>query len=428
MITVLIVSFMVLLFLGVPVAFAMALSSFIYIGVDLFNGGTLLLSTAVQRMVVGVDSFPLMAIPFFVLAGEFMNSGGITKSLINLARALVGHVKGGMAQVNILASVLFAAMSGSSIACASIFGRMLIPDMIKDGYDKGFASAVISCSATIGPIIPPSIVMIVYGVMANVSIGKLFLGGVLPGILMGGSLMLVAYLVAHKKNYPVYTKAGMKERLLMAKDAILPLLMPVILIGGILSGYFTPTEAAIVAAVYGFILAVAKKEISLKDLPVIGINTTVGSARIMFIIAAAALFGWILTLEQAPLMVADFILGVADNPYLTLLVINIFLLILGMFMESTAIIIMTTPMFVPIISQLGIDPVHFGVMMLVNVMIGTVTVPVGVLMYVTNDIAGIGMGEYFKHVKPFYLALFGALALITLFPIITTLIPNLLMP
>lgn len=428
MISVLLISFIALLFLGVPVAFAMAISSFLYIGVDLLNGGSLLLSTAVQRMVVGIDSFPLMAIPFFVLAGEFMNVGGITTKLINLARAFVGHLKGGMAQVNILASILFAAMSGSSIACASIFGRMMIPDMVKDGYDKGFASAVISCSATIGPIIPPSIIMIVYGVMANVSIGKLLLGGIIPGIIMGLSLMIAAYIVAKKRNYPVYTKAGIKERLITIRDAVLPMLMPVILIGGILSGYFTPTEAAVVAALYGFFLAVIQKEITLKDLPRIGLNTTTGSARIMFIIAAAALFGWILTLEQAPQMVSGFILGVSDSYYLTLFIINIFLLILGMFMESTAIIIMTTPMFVPLIAQLGIDPVHFGIMMLVNVMIGTVTVPVGVLMYVTNDIAGIGMGEYFRHVKPFYLALFGSLALLTLIPILSTFVPNLLMP
>ncbi len=427
MISVLLISFILLLFLGVPVAFAMAISSFVYIGVDLLNGGSLLLSTAIQRMIVGIDSFPLMAIPFFVLAGEFMNVGGITRRLVNLARALVGHLKGGMAQVNILASVFFAAMSGSSIACASIFGRMLIPVMEKDGYDKGFASSVISCAATIGPIIPPSIVMIVYGVMANVSIGRLFLGGIIPGIVMGGSLMIAAYIVAKKRNYPVYTKSGLKERVQMIREAVLPMLMPLILIGGILTGWFTPTEAAIVAALYGFLLGILQKEITVQDLPRIGLNTAIGSARIMFIIAAAALFGWILTLEQAPLMASQFILGVSDNVYLTLLVINIFLLILGMFMESTAIIIMTTPMFVPIISQLGIDPVFFGVMMLVNVMLGTVTVPVGVLMYVTNDIAGIGMGEYFRHVKPFYLALFGSLALIILFPILVTFIPNLLM-
>ena len=419
--------FIIMLFMGVPVAFSMLGSSLVYIIVGLINGNTLMLITAVQRMEVSVDSFPLMAIPFFVMAGEFMNVGGLTMRLMNFARACVGHITGGMAQVNILSSTMFAAMSGSSIACASIFGGMMIPIMEKDGYDKGFASAVISCSATIGPIIPPSIVMIVFGVMANVSVGKLFISGIIPGILMAGGLMVAAYLVSKKRAYPTYAKKSAAERWKEGKAASYPLLMPLILIGGILTGYFTPTEAAVVAAVYGCILGFTQRELTLKDLSTIGFNTAIGSARIMFIISAAGLFGWILTLEQAPRLVSDWLFTISENKWVMLVIINVFLLILGMFMESTAIIIMVTPILMPIVYALGLDPIHFGLVMMVNVMIGCVTVPVGVLMYVTNDIAGIGMGEYFKHVKPFYLALGVVLLLLTFIPELSTALPALLM-
>lgn len=427
MILLLILVFFIMMMLGIPVAFSMLGSSLVYIIVGLLNGNTLLLTTAIQRMEIAVDSFPLMAIPFFVLAGEFMNTGGITKKIMDFARACVGHLQGGMAQVNIFASTLFAAMSGSSIACAAIFGKMMIPDMERDGYDKGFASAVVSCAATIGPIIPPSIVMVVFGVMANASIGRMLIGGILPGILMALGLMVVAWVRSRQKKYPVYPKMSSSERWKMAKSAILPLLMPVILIGGILSGYFTPTEAAVVAAVYGCLLGFATHELTLKQLPKVLFDTALGSARTMFIIGAAGLFGWILTLEQAPAMFSDWLFSISDNRWVVLIIINVFLLVLGMFMESSAIIIMTTPILVPIVTALGFDLIHFGMVMMVNVMVGCVTPPVGVLMYVTNDIAEISMKEYLKHQWPFLLSLVVVLLLVTFVEPISLLLPNLLL-
>ena len=427
MILLLIGVFFAMMLLGVPVAFSMLGSSLVYIAVGLLNGNTLLLTTAIQRVEIAVDSFPLMAIPFFVLAGEFMNTGGITKKIMDFARACVGHLQGGMAQVNIFASTLFAAMSGSSIACAAIFGKMMIPDMERDGYDKGFASAVCSCSATIGPIIPPSIVMVVFGVMANASIGRMLIGGIIPGVMMALSLMVIAYIISKKRKYPVYERLSGRERLKMAKSAILPLLMPIILIGGILSGYFTPTEAAVVAALYGCILGLASGELKLNQLPKVLFDTALGSARTMFIIGTAGLFGWILTLEQAPILFSNWLFSISTNRWIVILIINLFLLVLGMFMESSAIIIMTTPFLVPIVLSLGFDIIHFGIMMMVNVMIGCVTPPVGVLMYVTNDIAEISMREYLRFQWPFLLSLFVVLILVTAFPIISLLLPNLLL-
>nr|WP_325179058.1 TRAP transporter large permease [uncultured Oscillibacter sp.] len=427
MILLLLVVFVIMLLLGIPVAFSMLGSSLIYVIVGILNGGFLQLTTAIQRVEIAVDSFPLMAIPFFVLAGEFMNSGGITKKIMDFARVCVGHFKGGMAQVAIFASTLFAAMSGSSIACASIFGQMMIPDMERDGYDKPFASAVISCAATIGPIIPPSIVMVVFGVMANCSIGRILIGGVVPGLLMCGGLMLMSYFISKRKDFPTYSRATGKERMLVAKQAILPLLMPIILIGGILTGYFTPTEAAVVAAIYGCILGFAQKQITAKDLPRILFNTALGSARTMFIIGTAGLFGWILTLEQAPKLFSDWMFSLSENRWVILMIINIFLLILGMFMESSAIIIMTTPILVPIVDALGFNIIHFGMVMMVNVMVGCVTPPVGVLMYVTNDIAGVSMKDYLKAQWPLLLSLFAVLLLVTFVPQISLALPDLLM-
>lgn len=427
MILILIIVFFIMMMLGIPVAFSMLGSSLVYILLANMQGSTLLIATAIQRMEIAVDSFPLMAIPFFVLAGEFMNTGGITKKIMDFARSCVGHISGGMAQVSIFASTLFAAMSGSSIACASIFGKMMIPDMEKDGYDKGFASAVISCSATIGPIIPPSIVMVVYGVMANASIGKMLIGGIVPGLLMSGGLMLIAYVVAKRKKYPVMEKMSASERARAGRTAFFPLMMPVIILGGILTGFFTPTEAAVVAAIYGCLLGVVQRELKASHLKRILYDTAIGTARTMFIISAAGLFGWILTLEQAPKLISDWLFSVSDNRWVIIMIINAFLLVLGMFMESSAIIIMVTPILVPVVTALGFDLIHFGMIMMVNVMIGCVTPPVGVLMYVTNDIAGITMKEYMRYQWPFFLSLIVVLLVVTFVPPVSLFLPNLLL-
>lgn len=426
MVQALIISFIVLLLLGVPVGFAVMGSSFVYFAIGAITGQGPSVVIAAQKIMTGIDSFPLMAIPFFVLAGEFMSTGGITDKLMRAARALVGHLRGGIAQVVILASTLFAAMSGSSMACASIFGKMMIPIMEKDGYDRGFGSAVVACSSTVGPIIPPSISIIVYAVMANCSAGQLLISGVIPGIIMSGSMMLAAYLISVKRNYPTNPRPSAEERRKAIIAAIIPLMMPVILIGGIATGMFTATEAAVVSVVYATIVGILSRELKLKDFIKIGFDTFLGIGRTMFIIAACTLFGWILTFEGITKVIEAFLLSVTTNKLGIMALINVVILLLGMFMESGSIIVMCTPILVPIIKALGINPIHFGIMFVINTMIGGVTPPVGLLMYITNDLAGATMKEYIKYAWPFFAALVGTLFLVMFFEPIATWLPGLI--
>lgn len=427
-ILILIGAFFLLMLLGVPVAFSMGISSIIFLVYFYLGGGTIPMETSVQRIVLGVNSFPFLAIPLFVLAGELMNTGGITKRIISFSNSLVGHFRGGLAQVNILASIFFSGMSGSSIADSATIGKIMIPQMINEKYDRGFSAVVTASSSTIGPIIPPSIIMVIYGVMSGTSIGRLFIGGIIPGLIMGISLMVITYIISKQKNYPVHEKASMRNVLKSFASSFFPLLMPILLIGGILSGQFTPTEAAVVAVVYGLILCVFYRELKTRELPYIGISVVKTSARILFIIANAGLFGWLLTYLNAPSMFADYLLGISGNVILTIIIINIILLVLGFFIETTAIIIMTVPVLMPVVIELGMDPVQFGVMMLLNCMIGTITFPVGVLMFVVNDIAGIGTYEFVKNAKYFYLALIIVLLMIAFIPQITTFLPAVFMP
>ena len=427
MVETLLISFAILLLLGAPVGFAVMGSSFLYFIVGSITGAGPSVVTAAQKIMTGIDSFPLMAIPFFVLAGEFMNTGGITKNLMAAAKSAVGHIRGGIAQVVILASAMFAAMSGSSIACTYIFGKMMIPIMEKDGYDKGFASAIVSCSATVGPIIPPSISVILYAVMAGCSAGQLLISGVIPGIIMAGSMMFVTYLVAIKRKYPTYERPSLEERRESYKNAFLPLLMPVILIGGIVSGVFTATEAAVVSVTYAAILGISTGMFRMPHFLKISFDTFLGIGRTMFIIASCTLFGWIMTYEGITKAIETFLRSVTDSSIVVLLLVNVVLLILGMFMESGAIIVMITPILAPIVKAFGIDPIHFGMMVVINTMIGGVSPPVGLLMYISNDIAGVTMNEYLKHAWPLYIALVGSLLLVTFIPPLATWLPGLLM-
>lgn len=426
MVQALLISFFLLMFFGVPVGFAVMGSSFVYFVVGAITGEGPSIMMAAQKIMTGIDSFPLMAIPFFVVAGEFMSSGGITKKLMDAARALVGHLRGGIAQVVILASTMFAAMSGSSIACASIFGKMMIPEMEKDGYDRGFGSAVVACASTVGPIIPPSISIIVYAVIAGCSAGQLLISGVVPGIIMSVGMMVAAYLISIKQKYPTRDKLNSDERRKAIINAIIPMMMPVIMIGGIATGWFTATEAAVVSVVYATIIGIIGRSLQFKDFINIGFNAFLGVGRTMFIIAACNLFGWILTFEGVNKIIESFLLGITSNPLGIMILINIVVLILGMFMESGSIIIMCTPIFAPIVKSLGIDPIHFGIMFVINTMIGGVTPPVGLLMYITNDLSGSTMAEYIKFAWPFFLSLIVTLVLVMLFPPIATWLPGLL--
>jgi tripartite ATP-independent transporter DctM subunit len=427
-IVILIGAFFMLMLLGVPIAFSMGISSVIFLIFFYLTGGSIPMETAVQRIVLAVNSFPFLAIPLFVLAGELMNTGGITRRIIDFSNALVGHFRGGLAQVNILASIFFSGMSGSSIADSATIGKIMIPQMINEKYDRGFSAVVTASSSTIGPIIPPSIIMVIYGVMSGTSIGRLFIGGIIPGLLMGLSLMVITYIISKQKNYPVHHRASYKMMIKSFAKSFFPLLMPFLLIWGILSGQFTPTEAAVVAVVYGLILCVFYRELKISDLPHIGSCVVKTSARILFIISAAGLFGWLLTYLNAPSMFADYLISISGNVIMTIILINIILLVLGFFIETTAIIIMTVPVLMPVVMELGMDPVQFGVMMLLNCMIGTITFPVGVLMFVVNDIAGINTYEFVKSAKYFYLALLIVLMMLAFIPQITTFLPSLLMP
>ncbi|CAG7635729.1 C4-dicarboxylate TRAP transporter large permease protein DctM [Paenibacillus solanacearum] len=403
--------------ISVPIAVSMGLAS----GIALWwDGGTPLI-VLVQRSFTSVDSFPLMAIPFFILAGTLMEYGGISKRLIALANALTGHLPGGLAIVTIVTAMFFSAISGSSAATTAALGSMLIPAMVKRGYHPNFAGATQAVAGELGVIIPPSIPMILFGVSASVSIGDLFMAGFVPGILIGFSLILTVLVIAKRRDYKPEPRKSFREVLVAFKDSFLALLMPVIILGGIYGGVFTPTEAAGVAVGYAFIVGVLiYKEIKLKQIFHILTQSTVTTATIMFIISSAGLFGWIITRENVPQMVAQFFMGISDNPVVFLLLVNLFLLIVGMFMETNASIIILAPLLLPVAINLGIDPVHFGIIMIVNLALGMCTPPLGVNLFISAQLAKIRLDQISKGMLPYYVVLLVTLLLITFVPSIST--------
>lgn len=420
---VLFVSLLIFFALGVPIAIAMGLAS----AFALIYDGTTPLVVLVQRSFTSVDSFPLMAIPFFILAGTLMEYGGISKRLINFANALTGHFAGGLAIVTVVTSMFFAAISGSSAATTAALGSILIPAMINRGYNRNFAGATQAVSGELGVIIPPSIPLILYGVAAGVSIGDLFMAGLLPGILIGMSLIATVSILAKKYKFPREEKKSFSEIMVTLKDAFFALLMPVIILGGIYGGIFTPTEAAGVAVAYAFIVGVfVYKEIKFVKLIKIFTESSITTAVVMFIIASAGLFGWILTREGVPRDVANFITSVSDNPIVFLLLVNVLLIIVGMFMETNASIIILTPLLVPVAVQLGVDPVHFGIIMIVNLALGMCTPPLGVNLFISAQIAKIRLEQIAKGMLPFYGVLLIVLLLITYLPDISLFLPNLI--
>lgn len=414
----------IMVLIGSPVAYAIGL--FVTLVFFLITGVPL--KVVPQMMISAVNSFPLMAIPFFMLAGALMNTAGITRRLFEFANCLVGHITGGLGHVNVVASMLFAGMSGSAVADAGGLGTVEIEAMTQYGYDRDFSAGITAASATIGPVIPPSIIFIIYGVLAEVSIGALFLAGFIPGVLMALSLMVRIYLIARKKNYPVSPRPPFRHVVTSFKRAFLPLLTPVIIIGGILVGAFTPTEAAVVAVVYALFLgAIVYGELTLRriweTIHMVGIQT----ACIMIITATATVLGWLLTRSRIPQLIAEGILSVTDKPYLILLFLNILLLINGCLMEVIAALVILTPILVPMVKMVGIDPVHFGVVMTLNLMIGLLTPPLGMGLYTVQKVAGISFERIAKAAFPFLLPLIIVLFLVTYVPDISLFLANLVL-
>jgi tripartite ATP-independent transporter DctM subunit len=414
--------FLLLVVLGFPIVFSLAITSLLYLAVY-----GIPVITMAQKMITGIDTYALLAVPFFILAGNLMNTGGVTRRLFRFASAMVGHIPVGLGHANVLASMIFAGMSGAAIADAGGLGTIEIKAMRDEGFDIGFSAAVTAASSTIGPIIPPSIPMVIYASIASVSVGKLFLAGAVPGILMGLSLMIMIYFVAKKRHYPVHAQFNLKEAGLSFADGFLPLLTPVIILGGILGGIFSPTEAAIVASTWALVLGMlVYREIKLRDLVSIVMDTIKTTSMVVYIISAAAIFGWLLGREQVPQTVAQMLFSISKDPNVILFIIIVFLLIIGCVMETTAALILLTPILVPPVIQLGIDPVHFGLVMVLDLMIGLLTPPVGVVLYITSSIAKIPFEEMARVTAPYLIPLVIVLLISAFFPAVPMTLPNLL--
>jgi C4-dicarboxylate transporter DctM subunit len=416
---------LVLFAVAMPVAWSMAIASGLY----MLLGPKIPLQGLVQRMIGGIDTFPLLAIPFFILAGNLMNTGGITERLVRFSKSLVGHIRGGLAHVVVVTNMIMAGMSGSGIADAAGSGAVLIPAMKRAGYGVPFAAAVVGAAGTIGPIIPPSIPFVIYGSLANTSIGRLLLAGAVPGVLMGILLMIFVYVIAKRRNYPAEAQASRSELLQATLHAIPPMGMPIIILGGIIGGVMTPTEAACAGAAYAFVLGFfVYGELQLRDFPKIITESVAGTAAVAIIIAAAQPMGWILTYQQAPMKVLALFQDAQFSKAMLLLIINVIMLILGCFLEGLAVMVMAVPVLMPLLRQAGIDPLHFGVLFVLNIMIGTVTPPVGTIMYVVCALGKISIGEFAREAWPFILALTICLFIVTYVPILSTWLPDLLMP
>jgi tripartite ATP-independent transporter DctM subunit len=422
----LIFSILVLLILvGFPIAVAMGLTA---VGFFLGLGEPRMIGAMAQRMYSAVSSFPLLAIPFFILAGNLMNTGGMTDRIFGFAKTVVGHVRGGLAHVSVLASMLFAGVSGAALAEAMGLGVIEIKAMKDGGFDKTFAGAVVASSSTIGPVIPPSIPMVIYGALAEVSVGKLFLGGVIPGVMMGIGIMIVIYILSVKRGYRAEQRATLAQVIRSGIDGFMGLLAPAIIMGGILGGVFTPTEAAVAAVLYALIVGcLVYRELDLKRLYAILWDTVDQTVRVMFIIAAAGMFGWLLIYIRAPQAIVEGLTALTSSPVVILLILNVILLVLGCFMEGIAIMLLTVPIFMPVLAKFGIDPVHFGVVMTLNLMIGLLTPPVGMVLYAVSTIAQVTVVRLAWELVPFMAILVVVLILITYVPELVTWLPTLVL-
>jgi len=413
-----------LLLLGVPVFVAIGGAAVAYILAN--DIPTLIVA---QQMVGGIDSFPLLAVPFFILAGNLMNAAAITDRLFDFARCLVGHLRGGLGHVNILASMIFSGMSGAAVADAGGLGTVELRAMKAQGYDLRFAVGITAASSTMGPIIPPSLAMVVYGVTASASIGQLFVAGIVPGVLMALSLHLLVWAIARRRNYPRDQRASLCQIAHSFRQSVFALLMPVLIIGGIVGGVTTPTEAAVVAVVYATLVgALLYRSLSLRRFFEVLRETFETTAVVMLMVAASALFGWVLVREGVARQFAAALLTFADNPAEAMLVLLIILLVVGMFMETIAAIVLLTPIFLPVLAIYGIDPVQFGVVMVLSLMIGLMTPPIGLLLFVMARLSGLDLMQTFRATLPFMLPLGAVLLAVAFFPAIALTLPSLLFP
>jgi C4-dicarboxylate transporter DctM subunit len=410
----------VLMLLGMPIAFSLGAICFAFFWID----GSAMTSVP-QRMFAALDSFPLLAVPTFILAGEVMNSGGLTKRIVEFSRVLVGHIAGGLAHVTVLANVIVSGISGSALAEAAGVGSVMIEAMKKQGFGAGFAGALNAAASTIGPLIPPSIPLVIYAVMTSQSAGKMLLAGFAPGFLVAIALMVYAYFVSKKRGYPVSERATWSELWRSTRSAFLALMTPVIIIWGIVGGVFTPPEAAAATVVYALVVSLlVYKDMHWRDLPGIFRRAAKTTAVVGFIIATANLVSYLLTRERVPQVLSEALLSVSNEPWVILLLINVLLLILGCFMEGLAIMVLTVPVMLPLVTQLGIDPVHFGVIVVMNLMIGLITPPFGMALFVVAKVGDISFRELASTIWPFVVALIVVLMICTYWPWIVMVLPN----
>ncbi|MCX2678403.1 TRAP transporter large permease [Galbibacter sp. EGI 63066] len=420
---VLVLSFICLLAIGTPVAWSIAISSLLTMLVSISTMPAL--TTVSQRMATGLDSFALLAIPFFILSGQLMNKGGIAHRLIAFAKTLVGSLPGGLALINVIAAMMMGAIAGSAMASASAMGSILGPEMEKEGYSKEFGVAVNITSATTGLIIPPSNVLIVYSLASGgVSIAALFVAGYIPGIITGLFLMTVAYFWAKKKGYKVGERSSFKQVIKTFWEALPSLLLLVIVIGGIVAGIFTATEASAIAVLYTLLLGFYYKEISFKNLPEVLLDSSATTAIVMLLIGASMSMSWVMSFENIPQGMSDVLLGISDNPIIILLIINLLLLFVGIFMDMTPAVLIFTPIFLPIVTELGMDPIQFGIIMVLNLCVGLCTPPVGSVLFVGVGIANTTIQKVVKPLLPLFVAMILALFLITYFPQLTLWLPR----
>lgn len=416
-------TFFLLLLAGMPVVFAMGLASAAFLVVI---GGGIPLTVIPHQMVAGIDNFPLLAIPFFFLAGELMNAAGITRRLVAFATAVVGHIRGGLAYVVIVTNVIMAGFSGTALADASATGSVLIPAMKRQGYHAEFSAAITAAAATIGPIIPPSIPMIIYAVVAEVSVGSLFLAGVIPGLLMGVYLFAVVYLISRRRGYPIQARSTWRELVTATRRASWALMAPVIILGGIITGVVTPTEAGVLAVIYSLAVGFGvHRELRVRDLPGIFCRTAVGTAVIMIIVGASGVMGWLVANMRIGETVVSGVTALTQSPWMILLLMNIFFLIVGCLMDPLAGMLIFIPVFMPLIKHVHIDPVHFGLVVVLNLMIGLLTPPVGYLLFMSAEMAEVSIDAVIREVTPLLIALLAVLLISTYWPGMVMLIPNL---
>lgn len=412
--------FFALLLFGMPIVFCLGLSSVAYLFM-----ADIPLTIVPQRLYAGMDSFVLLCIPGFILAGNLMNVGNITDYIIRFSNSLLGHIRGGLGLANVGGSMIFGGISGTAVADTASIGSVMIPGMARSGYDKPFAAAVTAASSTIGPIIPPSVPMIIVGSLSGISVGKMFMAGVVPGLMLGLAMMVTAYIIAVRRQYPREKRATLREIASVGRGAFWALLMTFIILYGIIGGVFTPTEASIVASLYAFVVGMfVYKGITWKNLPKILMDTALSSSSLLILVGMANLFGWILTSEQIPQMLADAIFGITSNPILVILILNIVLLLVGGFMETIAALIILFPTLLKVAEGIGMDPIHFGIMAVLNLMIGLTTPPVGVCLFVAAGIGKIPMSQVVKAIWPFLLCNLAVLLLVSYVPAVSLWLPS----